>query len=166
MKKLIFSMAMFAILLFIACNNTKKEQGMKESDKQISNDIFPKGEKASSDYFTGAVSVNMLVQRDENNNYTVADVKFEPSAKTNWHTHPVGQVLLVTEGQGYYQEKGKPARKLSKGDVVIIPANVEHWHGATHDSHFTHIAITNYKENVNVVWLKPVTEEEYNSLLN
>lgn len=158
-------MAATTISLFIAGNNIKKQESMKETDKQIRNDVFPKGEKASTDYFTGTVWVNMLVQKDNNNNYTVADVKFEPGAKTNWHTHPAGQVLLVTEGQGYYQEKGKPARKLSKGDVVNIPANVEHWHGATHENHFTHIAISNYKENTNVVWLKPVTDEEYMSLL-
>ncbi len=165
MKKRIFLMALTTIMLCLACNNINKQESMNKPDNQIRKDIFQKGEKASSEYFTGIVWLNMLVQKDTNNNYSVADVKFDPGAKTNWHTHPAGQVLLVTEGEGYYQEKGKPARKLSKGDVVIIPANVEHWHGAAHNSSFTHIAITNYKDNVNVVWLKPVTDEEYVSLL-
>ena len=72
-----------------------------------------------------------------------------------------GQVLLVTEGQGFYQEKGKPARPLKKGDVVNIPENVEHWHGASAQNKLVHIAITNYKRDENVVWLKPVTDKEY-----
>jgi quercetin dioxygenase-like cupin family protein len=89
-------------------------------------------------------------------------VAFEPGARTIWHTHPKGQVLIVTEGEGFYQQEGKPAQALKKGDVINVPENTEHWHGASANNPLIHIAITNYKGDKNVVWLKPVTEDEYN----
>ncbi|TND10309.1 MAG: hypothetical protein FD123_557 [Bacteroidetes bacterium] len=128
------------------------------------NAIFPKGEKTSPDYFTGTAWLNLLVPKDETGNYSVSDIVFEPGAKTNWHTHPAGQILLVTDGKGYYQERGKPARSLTKGDVVVIPSLIEHWHGAARDSSFTHIAISNFTEKGAVDWLEAVTDEEYNRL--
>jgi 4-carboxymuconolactone decarboxylase len=126
--------------------------------------IFPKGEKTSADYFTGTAWLTVLVPKDETGNYTIGNVVFEPGCRNNWHTHPAGQILLVIEGNGYYQERGKPARLLTKGDVVVIPSAIEHWHGATKDSRFTHIAISNITEKGPVEWLAPVTEEEYNSV--
>jgi len=126
--------------------------------------IFPKGEKAPAEYFTGTALLTVLAPKDETGHYTVGNVEFEPSARTNWHTHPAGQILLITHGNGYYQERGKPARLLAKGDVVVIPSHVEHWHGATHDNSLTHIAITNITEKGPVEWLTPVTDEEYNSV--
>ena len=126
--------------------------------------IFPKGDKLSNEYFTGNAYLKPLVAKDNNNEFSLGSVTFEPGARTNWHTHPKGQVLLVTEGQGFYQEKGKPARALKKGDVVNIPENVEHWHGASSNTMFVHIAITNYKENENVRWLQPVSDEEYRNV--
>ena len=123
--------------------------------------IFSKGEKASPDYFTGNAFVNMLVAKDPTGNYAVADVMFEAGSRNNWHRHPAGQILLATVGKGLYQEKGKPARFLNPGDVVVIPAGVVHWHGATRDSSFTHIAITNQTSKGGVEWLERVGEEEY-----
>lgn len=123
--------------------------------------IFPKGEKASPDYFTGTAWVNILVPQNETGSYSVGDVVFEPGCRNNWHKHPTGQILLVTDGKGFYQEKGKPARPLSKGDVVVIPSHIEHWHGATRDSRLTHIAITSNSKEGAVEWLAPVTDEEY-----
>ncbi len=133
---------------------------MNSSENQ--NAIFAKGEKTNPDYFTGTAWLNTLVPKDETGTYAIGSVSFEPGGKTNWHTHPAGQILLVIDGNGYYQEKGKPARSIVKGDVVVIPSHVEHWHGATHASSLTHIAITNNVNGVAVDWLKPVTEEEYN----
>jgi len=127
------------------------------------NAIFPKGEKVPAEYFTGTGWLNVLVPKDETGNYSIGNVAFEPGCRNNWHTHPAGQILLVTDGNGFYQEKGKPARPLSKGDVVVIPSRVEHWHGATKNSGFTHIAITNITSAGAVHWLSPVTEEEYES---
>jgi len=125
--------------------------------------IFPKGNKTSPDYFTGNAWLNVLVPKDETSSYSIGDVAFERGCRTTWHTHPAGQILLITHGHGFYQERGKPARSIAKGDVVVIPSLVEHWHGATKDSSFTHIAVTNIVENVAVNWLTPVTEEEYAS---
>src|SRR5688572_12379118 len=98
------------------------------------NIIFPKGDKAPSHYFTGTAWVMPLVPDNNNLNVVVSNVVFEPSARNHWHTHPGGQILVVTYGTGYYQEKGKPAKLLQKGDVVSILPGVEHWHGASPES--------------------------------
>ena len=124
-------------------------------------EIFPKGNPLPNDWFTGNAFLTPLVAKDKNNEFSAGSVSFEPGARTHWHTHPKGQVLLVIAGKGFYQEKGKPARSIQKGDTVIIPENIEHWHGASAFTNMTHIAITNYKDDVQVTWLQPVTDEEY-----
>ena len=125
------------------------------------NRIFPKGEKVSADYFTGTAWLNILVPQDETNSYAIGNVIFEPGSRNYWHTHPAGQILLITDGKGYYQERSRPATLLTQGDVVVIPSHTEHWHGATQDSSFTHIVITNNTKQGAVEWLGPVTDEEY-----
>ncbi|MGD9557956.1 MAG: cupin domain-containing protein [Mangrovibacterium sp.] len=111
-------------------------QGGSEMDE---NRIFTKGNRAPDAIFTNTVWVNML-HTDEDGAFDtqVYDVIFEPSARTFWHSHPGGQILLATSGTGYYQEKGKPARLLKKGDVVANPPEVEHWHGAAPDRGYVH----------------------------
>lgn len=123
--------------------------------------LFPKGQQLPNNWFTGEAFLSPLVAKDNNNNFSAGAVTFEPGARTHWHTHPQGQVLIVIEGQGYYQEKSAAARIIKKGDVVNIPENTEHWHGASANSKMVHIAITNYKEDVQVTWLSPVTDEDY-----
>ncbi|ACM23744.1 Cupin 2, conserved barrel domain protein [Thermotoga neapolitana DSM 4359] len=125
-------------------------------------DIFERGSKGSSDFFTGNVWVKMLVT-DENGvfNTQVYNVVFEPGARTHWHSHPGGQILIVTRGKGFYQERGKPARILKKGDVVEIPPNVVHWHGAAPDEELVHIGISTQVHLGPAEWLGSVTEEEY-----
>lgn len=124
--------------------------------------MFGKGENGAEAYFTGEVQVQPLVMPDEIENlYGIAQVTFLPGGRTNWHTHPLGQVLLCTEGEGYYQERGKAAQKLTAGSVVNIPAGVEHWHGAAPDSRFVHVAISNMKDGSNATWTTPVTDTEY-----
>jgi len=135
---------------------------MKTKDEQ--NVIFPKGKKAPADYFTGTAWLNILVPQDVTGRYAVGNVVFEPGCRNHWHKHPAGQILLITDGKGYYQEKDKLARALAKGDVVVIPSHVEHWHGARPDSSFTHIVITNNSAEGVVEWLAPVTDEEYYNL--
>jgi len=132
--------------------------------QENNNSLFPKGDKLTNGYFTGDAFLKLLLAKDKNNDFVIGNVTFEPGARTNWHTHPKGQVLIVTEGNGFYQEKGKPAQALKKGSVVNIPENTEHWHGASANSQFVHIAITNFLEEVNVVWLQPVTDAEYNEV--
>ena len=124
---------------------------------------FQKGDvNPFNKYFTGTTYLTRLSENDTTWNSSIANVTFEPGARTNWHKHSGGQILLVTAGEGRYQEKGQPVRILHKGDFVRIPLNVEHWHGAAPDSWFAHISIeTNLPDN-ETTWLEPVTDEEYN----
>jgi len=126
-------------------------------------EIFPKGDKVNPDYFIGTAWVKMLVPKDETGTYSIGNVVFEPGCRNNWHTHPAGQILIVLDGKGWYQEKGQPARSINSGDVIMISSNVKHWHGAAKESSLTHLAITNSKDG-GVKWLEPVTDEEYNSI--
>jgi quercetin dioxygenase-like cupin family protein len=128
----------------------------------LQNTIFEKGERAPADYFTGTTWLRILVNESVFN-CQIANVQFEPGARNNWHRHPGGQILLVTEGTGYYQEKGKPIQLLKKGDVVKILPDIIHWHGAAPDSGFTHIAVNTNTPKGIVEWLQRVTDEEYNS---
>ena len=106
----------------------------------------------------------MLVSNDSTFNCPIGNVTFEPGARNNWHKHPGGQILLVTGGKGYFQEEGKPVQVLQEGDVVKIHLNVKHWHGATSDSWFVHIAISTNPQKGDAEWLEPITDEEYLAL--
>lgn len=124
--------------------------------------LFPKGDKITNANFKGNAWLEPLVGNDSIYQTQVGNVTFEPGARTNWHSHPGGQILLATGGTGYYQEKGSPKRLLHKGEVVKCPPNTPHWHGASHNEPFIQVAIT-ISRNGQTVWLQPVTEEEYNS---
>lgn len=133
------------------------------ADAQKATDIlFPKGQKITNDNFNGTAWLQQLIVSDSTNSIQVGNVTFEPGARTKWHSHPGGQILLATAGVGYYQEKGSPKRVLRKGDVVKCPPNVAHWHGASSDAEFIQIAITNAAKGA-PVWLQPVTDEEYSA---
>lgn len=128
--------------------------------------IFPAGgENPVGKYFIGKSYLNMLTTE----RLGIGNVTFEPGCRNNWHIHKAdeggGQILLVTGGEGWYQEYGKPAQKLKTGDVVNIPANVKHWHGASKDSWFVHLAIEVPGINTSNEWLEPVSDEEYNKLI-
>ena len=125
------------------------------------NSVFPLGEPGSPDIFTGEAWVKVLMHATASMQYLVAEVKYEAGGRTHWHTHPLEQVLLCTDGAGIYQERGKDPVPLSKGDVYVIPPYVEHWHGAKEDQRFAHVAITNYKDGKNVDWTSPVNKKEY-----
>jgi 4-carboxymuconolactone decarboxylase len=128
------------------------------------NAIFPRGDQGLADYFNGTAWVKILVPKDQTGTYVVGNVVFEPGCRNNWHTHATGQILLITDGKGWYQEKDQAARPLTKGDVVVIPVNVVHWHGAAKDSSFTHIVITNNSPEGPVKWMERVSDQDYNSL--
>jgi len=125
------------------------------------NTLFPPGERAPAEYFTGTAWVKLLVPNDPTLHTQIGNVVFEAGARNNWHTHPGGQILIVTDGVGCYQEKGKAIQIIRRGDVVTIPPDVVHWHGASANSPMTHLAInTNTQQGV-VVWLERVTDAEY-----
>jgi quercetin dioxygenase-like cupin family protein len=124
--------------------------------------LAPAGaQQAPSQYFTGTAWVKMLAPATNATDCTVGDVLFEPGCRNNWHAHPHGQVLVVTSGTGYYQEKGQPARLLRAGDTVVIAPDVVHWHGATATDWFAHLAINPSASLGAPVWLEPVTEADY-----
>ena len=131
-------------------------------DKQDQTSIFPKGDRAPADYFTGTAYIKSLAPNDEIFNCQIGNVVFEAGSRNNWHTHPGGQILIVTDGIGYYQEKVKPIQLLRRGDVIRIPPDVVHWHGASRENGMTHIAVNPNSQKAVVVWLQPVTDEEYN----
>ena len=148
------------MVLITACNHEKKpDQAIKPG-----NPVFPKGEILSSDNFSGTVWLHMMGADDSTLYARFGNVTFEPKARTNWHSHPGGQVLFVTEGLGYYQAFGQPDQLLRKGDHVEIPPNVVHWHGAGPETEFAHIAISLNTDEGGAVWLGPVTDEEYAGL--
>src|SRR4030095_11510708 len=151
-----------AVLIAFLFQITLKAQTMNTKENQITASIFPKGEKATQN-FTGTAWVKTLVANDDTLTTIISNVVFEAGARNYWHTHPAGQILICTEGTGYCQEKGKPIQTLHAGDVVKIQPGIEHWHGASPTSSFTHIAINVNTEKGVVNWLEPVTDEEYNS---
>ena len=126
-------------------------------------EVFPIGQKndAYAKYFIGQSYLQPLTDEQLH----ISNVTFEPKCRNNWHVHHKGgQILLVTGGRGYYQEAGKPARELKKGDVVNIMPEIKHWHGASKDSWFSHIAISVPAEGASTEWLEEVSVEEYDKL--
>ncbi|MBK8699229.1 MAG: carboxymuconolactone decarboxylase family protein [Saprospiraceae bacterium] len=126
--------------------------------------IFEMGQKTSNDNFTGTIYHEPLIKADTANQVSIGNVTFEPGARTNWHYHPGGQVLLVTNGKGRYQELGQAVREIQKGDVIKCEPNIPHWHGAAPNTAMTHIAIGMNQHKGAVVWLLPVTDTEYNAI--
>ncbi len=128
--------------------------------------IFPVGEPntAYAKYFVG----NSYLAQVSKEQIPFANVTFEPGCRNNWHIHRAtkggGQMLVCVAGKGWYQEEGKPAVQMLPGDVIHIPANVKHWHGAAADSWFAHLAFEIPGENASNEWLEPVTDEEYEKL--
>lgn len=148
MKRILIFSTLFLTIIFFACNNNKPKIAMTNKTELV----FPKGDKITNNNFTGRAWLQMLVNNDSIYNTSIGNVSFEPGARTNWHKHPGGQILLVTDGTGYYQEKGKPAQLIRKGDVVKIPPYAEHWHGAAPNNGLTHIAISPNTDKGSVVW--------------
>jgi quercetin dioxygenase-like cupin family protein len=113
------------------------------------------------DRFTGSVRVQSLFDAKEPARSSGGQVTFQAGARSAWHTHPLGQVLIVTEGVGWIQQWGGPVQPIRKGDVVWIPPGVKHWHGATPTSRMTHIAFQEQLNGTTVNWLEKVTDEQY-----
>jgi quercetin dioxygenase-like cupin family protein len=160
MKRTSIIYVIISIIGISSCQQAKKgnEKNMPDQQAEV---LFPKGNKITSKNFTGTAWLQMMIDNDSTLHAKMGNVTFEPKARTNWHTHPGGQILIITNGVGYYQEKGKAAQLLHKGDFVEIPPNTVHWHGAAPDDEFAHIAISLNTDEGDVIWLQPVTDEEY-----
>lgn len=137
------------------------------SDKHENPSVFPMGKELPdmfSKYFIGQAYLQPLTDKGG----PISNVTFEPGCRNNWHIHHAksggGQILLVTGGKGWYQAWGEQAQELHPGDVVIIPAGVKHWHGATKDSWFSHLAVEVSGVETSAEWLEPVTDEDYKKL--
>lgn len=158
MKLFFIPVIAFVALLTISCTENKSEK--KATGLQA---IFPKGEKGPSENFTGNAWNTPLVPNDSIYNMVVGNVYFEPGARSNWHSHPSGQILVITDGVGYHQIKGQPRQTIRKGDVVKCPPDVLHWHGASRDTGMQQMYILPKTEKGIVMWLQKVTDEEYNN---
>ena len=133
-----------------------------DNKEEVTSGIFPLGEAntAYQQFFIGHSYLETLVA-DNDLDFGIGNVTFEPGCRNNWHIHKDGyQVLLCTGGEGWYQEEGKPAVRLHAGNVVVTHEGVKHWHGATKNSWFSHVAITAGTP----VWLEPVSDDHYEAL--
>jgi quercetin dioxygenase-like cupin family protein len=128
-------------------------------------EIMPNGSrpttKGPTEYFIGSVAVDPLYAANDSTHSTGGLVTFSPGARSAWHTHPAGQVLVVTSGTGWVQEEGGKKREIKPGDVIWTPPGVRHWHGATATNGMSHIAISNMLNGKNVDWMEQVSDEQY-----
>jgi quercetin dioxygenase-like cupin family protein len=147
---------LLGLIVLVACNYTAE---VTNSKNEL---LFPTGEKITNDNFTGTVYLQMLIAADSLNPTAVGNVTFDPGSRSKWHLHPAGQILLAVEGVGYYQEKGQPKKILRKGDAIKCPPNIPHWHGASPDTGFVQLAITNNHKGA-TVWMNAVSDTVYNS---
>ena len=142
------------------------KNALSEKDKYAQTIMFPIGNEntAYAKYFIGKSYISSLSESQ----VKMHNVTFEPKCRNNWHIHHAksggGQMLIVVGGRGYYQEWGKEPQELKVGDIVNIPTNVKHWHGAAPDSWFSHIAVEVEGVDTSNEWLEPVTDKEYNKL--
>ncbi|MNS43329.1 Cupin domain protein [compost metagenome] len=158
MKTQLITLALILSLTMISCNQNKEKM---ENTKQELEAIFPKGELGTQDLFTGTAYYIGLVDADSTFTTAIGNVHFEPGARSNWHSHPAGQILIITDGIGYHQIEGKPIEIIKKGDVIKCPPNVRHWHGASADVGLQQMYIIPNTEKGIVNWNEAVTDEQY-----
>lgn len=160
MKKIFLTTAGIIFAAMTVCPSDCSAQESLKDKEQVERTapLFGLGEY--SDQFTGKAWTRQLSSVSDFD-CRVYNVTFAPGTRNNWHSHQVGQILLCTDGIGYYQEKGKPARRLEPGSVVDIPAGTVHWHGASPDSRFTHVAISPKVTQNGYSEFGPVTDDEY-----
>ncbi len=157
MQEMIRLLIMVLLFPFFGCSVDQQAPSAMAAEPAI----FPEGNVGPSEFFTGTARVYGLVENDSIYNMVAGSVTFEPAARSNWHSHPAGQILIVTAGVGHHQIKGQPKETIRKGDVVKCPPNTVHWHGASADSSMTHIYILPNTEKGIVEWMEPVTDAEY-----
>ena len=140
---------------------------MAKNENEVRNDVFGFGNKneAFAKYFIGTSYLKGLVPSDDNVDISVANVNFEPGCRNNWHIHHDGyQIIMCTAGEGWYQIEVQPAKLMHPGDVAVFHDGVKHWHGATKDSWFSHIAVECPGHECSNEWCEPVSDAEYQKL--
>jgi quercetin dioxygenase-like cupin family protein len=154
-----------AVLLASAATLRAAPDASSDQQEKSKMEIQRIGSKASvkgpAEYFTGAVRVDPLFQANAPSRTSGGSVTFEPGARSAWHTHPLGQVLIITAGCGWIQREGSPIEEIHPGDVVRIPPGEKHWHGATPTTGMTHIAIQEEVDGKVGDWLEKVSDEQY-----
>lgn len=158
MKIVKITFAIIITTMIMACNQNKST--MKTDTNELT-EIFPKGEKGTSELFTGNAYPTALVDADSMYNTLIGNVYFEPGARSHWHSHPAGQILIITAGVGYHQIEGQPIEIIKKGDVVKCPPNVRHWHGASADVGLQQLYVIPNTDKGIVEWNEAVTDEQY-----
>jgi quercetin dioxygenase-like cupin family protein len=154
-------MALFTVVLLAAAAAGQDPQPRSQSGIRVSPAAERKPVAGPEQYFTGQVRVERLFEAQGPSRASGGRVTFQPGARTAWHVHPLGQVLIITEGNGWVQEWGGPKREVRAGDVVRIGPGVKHWHGATATSAMTHIAIQEHLDGRTVEWMEKVSDEDY-----
>jgi quercetin dioxygenase-like cupin family protein len=155
----LISLSLFASVASLAQTSPAKAPTSSSIEIGRSNSLQPK--KGSAEYFTGSVQVQELFPAYDPSRTSGGKVTFESGARSAWHTHPLGQILIVTDGTGWVQQWGGPIEEIRKGDVIWIPAGVKHWHGATASTAMTHIAIQEQLNGKAVEWMEKVSDEQY-----
>ncbi|WP_288369704.1 cupin domain-containing protein [uncultured Algoriphagus sp.] len=156
----VFSAMAFTLILLSCQEESYQEETQTQIEEEL-DAIFPQGQKGSEDLFTGNAYNYGLVPNDSSLTTLIGNVYFEPGARSNWHSHPAGQILIITSGKGYHQIEGQPKQELKKGDVVTCPPNTKHWHGASQDMGMQQLYIIPNTEKGIVEWMEAVSEEQY-----
>jgi quercetin dioxygenase-like cupin family protein len=171
--KLLVATVVSVSLLASACSHVNQGRGVSGSDApsadsseswqtiNITRNGSQPSRQGSAENFTGSVRIDPLFNANSPSRASGGRVTFEAGARTAWHTHPLGQTLIVTAGSGWVQQWGRPTQEMREGDVVWIPPGQKHWHGATATTGMTHIAIQEYLDGKNVEWMEKVSDEQY-----
>jgi quercetin dioxygenase-like cupin family protein len=157
---------LFLTITLLGCSGGKNPDAESTSTRSAQEPIFPRGDPGPASHFTGKAYNYGLLPDDSTYHTLVGNVYFERGARSNWHVHPSGQVLIIIDGEGYHQLEGGPRQTMKKGDVVKCPPNVKHWHGASENSSLTQMYILPNTQKGIVTWLEPVTDAQYQSTNN
>lgn len=159
--KLITTSFVLMFTLGLANAQTEQRGGTQMQSITIARSGSQPSSQGQAEYFTGSVRIDPLFPVTEPARASAARVTFEPGARTAWHTHPLGQKLIVTAGTGWVQQEGGPVEEIREGDVVLIPPGARHWHGATATTRLTHLAIQEQLDGKVVVWMEKVSDSQY-----
>jgi quercetin dioxygenase-like cupin family protein len=159
--KQITTIFVLMILLCLANAQTDQRGGKQVQSITIARSGSQPSTPGQAEYFTGSVRIDPLFPVTEPARAAAARVTFEPGARTAWHTHPLGQKLIVTAGAGWVQQQNGPVEEIREGDVVLIPPGAKHWHGATATTRMTHIAIQEQLDGKVVEWMDKVSDGQY-----